>query len=52
MGTFDTPEEAFQTYKIAKEAYIKEVAQDSYDKGEITEKVYQALMNWQIDITD
>lgn len=52
LGTFDTPEEAFQTYKIAKEAYIKEVAQGSYDKGEITEKVYQALMNWQIDITD
>lgn len=49
-GTFDTPEEAFQAYKIAKEGYIKEVA-DKW-KGQITEEVYQALINYKVEITD
>lgn len=48
----DTPEEAFQAYKTAKEAYIKEVAQEYYDRGEITEKVYDALMKYKVEITD
>ena len=52
LGTFDTPEAAFYAYKTAKEAYIKEVAQEYYDKGLITRKVYNALMNWEIEITD
>lgn len=50
IGVFDTPEEAFQAYKIAKEAYIKEVA-DKY-KNQITEQVYQALYNYKVEITD
>lgn len=49
-GTFNTQEEAFQAYKIAKENYIKEVA-DKW-KDLISEKVYQALMNYQVEITD
>lgn len=50
LGTFDTPEEAFQAYKVVKEQYIKEVADKWRDK--ITERVYQALYNWKIEITD
>ena len=47
---FKTPEEAFCTYKEAKEAYIKEVANKWKDK--IDPKVYEALMNYQVEITD
>ena len=50
LGTFDTPEEAFQTYKIAKEEYIKEVA-DKW-RGQITEPCYDAMYNYQVEITD
>jgi len=50
LGTFDTPKEAFQAYKTAKEAYIKEVA----DKWKliITPEVYEAMYNYQVEITD
>lgn len=51
-GGFRTPEEAFNAYKQAKESYIKEVAQEYYDRGEITKKVYDALMRYEIEITD
>lgn len=50
LGNFDTPEEAFQTYKQAKEAYIKEVANKW--KDQIDPRVYEALMRWEINITD
>jgi hypothetical protein len=50
LGTFDTPEEAFQAYKKAKEVYIKVVA-DKY-KHQITRQCYQALYNYQVEITD
>ena len=52
LGHYSTPEEAFQAYKEAKESYIKEVATAYYNEGKITEKVYNALMNWKIEITD
>lgn len=50
LGTYDTPEEAFQVYKQAKEAYIKEVAEEYKDK--IDNRVYEALMNYEVDIND
>lgn len=50
LGTFDTMVEAFQAYKIAKELEIKRVA-DKW-RGQITEQVYQALINYQVEITD
>lgn len=52
LGYFSTVEEAFAAYKTAKEAYIKEVATSYYNEGKITEKVYNALMNYQVEITD
>lgn len=50
LGRFDTPEEAFQAYKTAKEEYIKEVA-DKW-KDLINPRVYQAMYNYQVEITD
>lgn len=50
IGSFDTPEEAFQAYKIKKEEHIKNIA-EKY-KGLISERVYQALKNYTVEITD
>lgn len=50
IGVFNTPEKAFQAYKIAKEAYIKEVAE--LWKGKISDKVYKALQNYQVEPND
>lgn len=50
LGLFNTPYEAFQVYKIEKEKHIKEVA-DKY-KGQITERCYQAMYNYKVEITD
>ena len=50
LGTFDTEEEAFEVYKIAKESYIKEVA-DIW-KDQIEPRVYQAMYNYKVEITD
>lgn len=49
-GTFNTPEETFNAYKIAKESWIKEVA-DKW-KDQIGEKVYQAMYDYKVEITD
>lgn len=48
--SFSTPEEAFQAYKTMKEARIKEVA-DLW-RELITEPCYQALYNYEVEITD
>lgn len=50
FGYSPTPEQAFQAYKEAKEAYIKEVANKW--RGQIDERVYEALMNYEVEITD
>lgn len=50
LGTYNTEQEAFQAYKEAKEAYIKELANKWKDKIDI--RVYEALMNYQVEITD
>ena len=50
LGSFDTPEEAFEAYKEAKEAYIKEVAERW--KGKIDDRLYQALINYEVSIND
>ena len=52
LGTFDTPEEAFQAYKQAKESHIKDMATQYYNDGKITKKVYDALMRYEVEITD
>lgn len=50
LGWFNTEIEAFLAYKQAKEAYIKDVANKW--KDQIDPKVYDALMNYQVEITD
>ncbi len=50
IGVYQTPEEAFYAYKKAKEKYIKEVAEKW--KGQIADNVYQAMINWKVEITD
>ena len=50
LGYFNTAEQAFQVYKTAKEAYIKEVANKWKDK--IDPKVYNTLMNYEVNIDD
>lgn len=52
LGSFNTIEEAFQAYKIAKEKYIKEAADYYYNLKRITEPCYQALINYKVEITD
>lgn len=52
LGTFDTPEAAFLAYKKAKEQYVKELSEKYYKEGKITERVYNALLNYRVEITD
>jgi hypothetical protein len=50
LGRFNTAEQAFQVYKTAKEAYIKEVVNKWKDK--IDPRVYNTLMNYEVNIDD
>lgn len=52
LGVFKTPEEAFAVYKDAKEKYVKELAEKYFKEGKITERVYNALMRYEVEITD
>ena len=50
LGLFNTELEAHNAYKTAKESFIKEQANKW--KGKIDERAYNALMNYQVEITD
>lgn len=52
LGTYLTKDDAFYVYKKTKEEYIKEVAQKYFDDGKITKRVYDALMKYEVEITD
>ena len=50
---YPTPEDAFYLgYKPSKENCIKQVAQEEYNKGNITKKCYEAMMKYEVEITD
>ena len=50
LGYFETPEEAFSVYKSSREDYIKFMA--NLWKDRIDDKVYQALMSYEVHIDD
>lgn len=50
IGYYDNILEAFEVYKENKERLIKEVADKYRDK--IPEKLYNALINWEVEYTD
>lgn len=50
LGCFATPEAAFSVYKEFKERLIREMA-EKY-KGRIDERVYDAMMNYEVEISD
>ena len=50
LGWFNTELEAFLAYKEAKEQYIKEVANKW--KDQIDPRAYEALMKYEVEITD
>ena len=50
LGCYNTPEEVFNAYKIAKENYIKEVADEYKDK--IPNNLYMAMYDYKVEITD
>ena len=54
LGLYNTPEEAFNAYKIAKEQEIKRVANECVSKGYITQesRLYNAMISYQVKITD
>ena len=50
LGLFNTEIEAFNAYKKAKEAFVKEQAEKWKDK--IDDRAYEALINYTVDIND
>lgn len=50
LGRYETQEKAFEVYKYYKEKNIKMVA--DYYKGKIPDELYQALYNYEVEITD
>lgn len=50
LGRFDTEYEAFLAYKQAKESHVKNIANKW--KDQIDPRAYNALMNYQVEITD
>ena len=50
LGSFDCPIKAFESYKVAREAYYKEKAEQW--KGKISDEAYEALKNRKVEITD
>lgn len=49
-GSYGSVEEAFSAYKVAKEGYLKELAEKWKDK--IDDRTYEALINYEVDIDD
>ncbi len=50
LGFFNTEIEAFHAYKVAKESFVKEQANEW--KGKIDNRAYDALMSYKVEITD
>ena len=49
LGSYWTISDASDAYKVYKEGLIKEIAQEEYDKGNIIEECYRAMMDYEIE---
>ena len=52
LGIFDTEHEAFNAYKEYKEGIIKQVAEEEYSNCNITTECYNAMLKYEVEITD
>lgn len=52
LGNYNTPEEAFYAYKNYKENIIKMVAEAEYKNKNITKLCYDAMINYNVEISD
>lgn len=52
LGTYTTPDLAFQAYKTFKENIIQRVAENEYTKKNITKECYEAMLLYRVEITD
>ena len=52
LGSYADEHDAFMAYKEYKENLIKETAEKVYQEGLISKKCYEALINYEIEITD
>jgi len=52
LGSYGTSKSAFMAYKKYKEDLVKQIAEMEYFEGNITKKCYQAMMNYEVEITD
>lgn len=52
IGLYKDVNEAFIAYKTAKEEYIKQVADEEYELGNITQKCKDAMYAYKVEITD
>lgn len=52
LGYFSTVEEAFNAYKVKKEEIIKLEANKYFDSNMISEKIYNALISYEVSIND
>ena len=52
LGLYNTPEEAFNAYKMAKENEIKRIVNDCVSKGFMTKdsRLYKAMISYQVEI--
>ena len=52
LGTYESPELAFIAYKAGKQAWIRKLAYEYYINGHISQRVYEALQNYEVEISD
>lgn len=52
LGSYDNFIDAFYAYKKYKEKLIKNIAQEEYKQNRITKECYDAMMNYEVEITD
>ena len=52
FGGYCSKEDAFNAYKNGKEKIIKMVAEEEFNKGNITKECHDAMLKYKIEITD